>query len=137
MAIELVNVLTRAAAWTAGVIEGLMTAVTGSVEPVPALRSSAGPRGFSEVRLAIVGRNRRQIAKALGTPPTACVGFGTVLGGGGGGKSGKSATAVTFWQATTWYYPLDVERQQAIAIRFEGNRAREVDFIGVSTGAGA
>jgi hypothetical protein len=130
MAIELVNVLTRAAAWTAGVIEGLMTAVVGAADPLPALGRSVGPRGFNEVRLAIVGRNRRQIAKALGTPPTACVGFGTVVGGGSGGKA---ADVVTFWQATTWYYPLDVERQQAIAIRFEGNRAREVDFIGVPT----
>ena len=38
---------------------------------------------------------------------------------------------MTFWQASTWYYPFDHSRQQAIAIRFDGDRARGVDFIGV------
>ena len=39
---------------------------------------------------------------------------------------------VTFWHATTWYYPFDPSRRQAIAIRFVADRARAVEFIGVT-----
>jgi hypothetical protein len=35
----------------------------------------------------------------------------------------SGAAPVTYWQASTWYYPLDNNRRQAIAIQFDGNCA--------------
>ena len=63
----------------------------------------------------------RQIARVLGAPVTASAGLGFVT---------QAAGPVSYWRANTWYYPYDPERREAIAIRFEGNRARAVDFIG-------
>jgi hypothetical protein len=120
----MMNVLTRAVCWTAGFVEGLMA---GFAAPAPAgvVRGrSLLHRGepFGELRAALLGRNRKQIARVLGEPPTASVGFGVSVVG---------AKPMTFWQASTWYYPFDHTRQQAIAIRFVGDRARGVEFIGV------
>jgi hypothetical protein len=120
----MMNALTRAVCWTAGFVEGLMTGlVQGSTTR---RRSLIGHRNapFSELRAALLGRNRRQIARVLGEPPTASVGFGVTVAG---------AQPMTFWQASTWYYPFDHRRQQAIAIRFVGDRAKGVEFIGVPT----
>ena len=122
------NKLARAVCWTAGLVEGL---VSGFVQGAPATPVVAG-RGrawelgnapFGELRKALLGRNRKQIVRVLGEPPTASVGFGVTVTAG--------AKPMTFWQASTWYYPFDHSRQQAIAIRFVGDRAKGVDFIGV------
>lgn len=122
----MMNALTRAVSWTAGLVEGLMTGLRyGSTVH---RRYALPPRGqpFGELRAALLGRNRKQIARVLGEPPTASVGFGVTVAG---------ANPMTFWQASTWYYPFDHSRQQAIAIRFVGDRAKGVDFIGVPRGA--
>ena len=78
---------------------------------------------FRELRGALIGKNRKQIARVLGTPTTASLTFGAVAMSAGG-------KAMTFWDATTWYYPFDQKRRKAIAIRFVRDRAREVEFIG-------
>lgn len=125
MPVHVMSALTKAVSWTAGVFEGLLRGLVSSsasqtwVEgpPLAALR---GER-FHELRNALLGRHRRHIIGALGAPPTAGIGFGTSVAG---------AAPVTFWQATTWYYPFDPGRRQAIAIRFVGDRARQVEFIG-------
>jgi hypothetical protein len=41
----------------------------------------------------------------------------------------------TFWQADTWYYPIDGRTKSAMAIRFTGNVAAEVEFLTVPTRA--
>ena len=80
---------------------------------------------FRELRRALLGRHRRQIARVLGTPATASMTFAAAAPtGGAGGK------ASTYWDATTWYYPFDQKQKKAIAIRFVRDRAREVEFIG-------
>jgi hypothetical protein len=120
----MMNALTRAVYWTAGVVEGLMS---GLVRGVPgrglALSSRRGDRSFGELRAALLGCHRRQIARVLGKPPTASV--------GPAGAAVAGDKPVTFWQASTWYYPFDHARRQAIAIRFVGDRARGVDFLGL------
>jgi hypothetical protein len=120
-----VEVMTRAVCWTAGVVEGMVAGVMG--RHWDDQRRSPGGGGtvdpFSELRAALLGRDRRQIMRALGAPPTASVGFGVSV-------ITPADAAPAFWQAPTWYYPFDHARRQAIAIRFVGNRARDVDFIG-------
>ena len=119
----MMNALTRAVYWTAGVVEGLMSGlVHGAPRRGLTLLSRRGDRSFGELRAALLGRHRKQIARVLGEPPTASLGFGAAVAG---------AKPVTFWQASTWYYPFDRSRQQAIAIRFVGDRAKGVDFIGL------
>jgi hypothetical protein len=119
----MMNALTRAVCWTAGFVEGLVAGLAPVSPPRGRRRALAGRSGpFGELRAALLGRNRKQIARVLGEPPTASVGFGVTVAG---------AKPVTFWQASTWYYPFDHSRQQAIAIRFVGDRAKAVDFIGV------
>jgi hypothetical protein len=111
---QIIHRFTRAASWTAGVIDGMVEAIAGAFTGDQLSR--IGPRDASllPLRSAILGRNRAQIAKALGNPPA-------VWAGAGAPRS--------FWQAMTWYYPYDDARQQAIAIRFENDRAHGVEFI--------
>jgi hypothetical protein len=127
----MMNAFARAVFWTAGLVEGLVTSVLGPARGGrmggrfahdPAVRTGGG-EPFGELRLAIVGRTRAQIAAVLGVPPTASVGFGV--------SAGKPGRPPTYMDATTWYYPFDQRDQKAIAIRFVGRRAREVEFIGL------
>src|SRR5258706_14945682 len=119
MTLNFVDAFARAVCWSAGLIEGLVSGlVDGGSISRPAI--SGGP--FAELRAALLGRNRRQIMRALGAPPTASVGFGVSVVTGG--------APLTFWHAPMWYYPFDSSRRQAIAIRFVGDRAQGVDFIG-------
>ena len=117
----MMNALTRAVCWTAGFMEGVVAGLA-PAGPTRGRRSLARRGPFGELRAALLGRNRKQIARVLGEPPTASVGFGVTVAG---------AKPVTFWQASTWYYPFDHSLQQAIAIRFVRDRAKAVDFIGV------
>ena len=36
-----------------------------------------------------------------------------------------------FWNADTWYYPLDSRSHTAMAVKFENGIARQVEFFGV------
>ena len=118
MTLNFVEAVTRAVCWSAGLVEGLVSGLVGERPIRPTL--VGGP--FPELRAALLGRDRRQIMRALGAPPTASVGFGVSVVTGG--------APLTYWHAPTWYYPFDSGRRQAIAIRFVGNRAEDVDFIG-------
>src|SRR3954451_151634 len=118
MTLNLVEAVTRAVCWSAGLVEGLVSGLVGE-RP---LRPTLGGGPFPELRAALLGRDRRQIIRALGAPPTASVGFGVSVVTGG--------APLTYWHAPTWYYPFDSGRRHAIAIRFVGDRAQGVDFIG-------
>src|SRR3954454_14516380 len=75
----MMNALTRAVCWTAGLVEGL---VSGLVQGSSPRRRSLVPHRnapFGELRAALLGRNRKQIARVLGEPPTASVGFGVTV----------------------------------------------------------
>ena len=124
MHVPVLSAFTKAVSWTAGVFEGLLRGLASSSAPssvTAALPVLAVDEPFHEIRAALLGRHRRHIIRALGTPPTAGIGFGVSVAGG---------APVTFWHATTWYYPFDPGRRHAIAIRFVGDRARNVEFIG-------
>ncbi|MGB7160479.1 MAG: hypothetical protein WBD40_20605, partial [Tepidisphaeraceae bacterium] len=64
---------------------------------------------------AIVGSAKGAVANVFGPPRTAMLGRGT----------GR----MSIWRAQTWYYPLDRRARSVLAIRFEGNVAREVELI--------
>jgi hypothetical protein len=127
MATQVVNVLSRAVCWTAGLFEGLVAGLAGFRHgrggELPLLESD---EPLADVRSALLGRNRRQIMRALGAPPTACVGFGVSV---------SPVARDAFWQASTWYYPFDRLERMALAIRFVGDCAREIEFVGAPNSA--
>jgi hypothetical protein len=129
MARQVVQALSRAVCWTAGLFEGLVAGLAGRRhgrrdEELPLLESD---EPLADVRAALIGRHRRQIVRVLGAPPTACVGFGVSV---------SPVPRDAFWQASTWYYPFDRLERMALAIRFVGDRAREVEFVGAPESRG-
>ena len=81
-------------------------------------RFAPGPRAMSNLRRAIIGSAKRAVVSVFGPPRTATM--GRLVG-----------HAPTFWQADTWYYPIDGRTKSAMAIRFTGNVAAEVEFLTV------
>jgi hypothetical protein len=73
------------------------------------------------LRNKLVGRGKSTAAAACGAPRTAAGSAGKVV-------IGRNRRA-DFWQADTWYYPLDSQSQTAMAIRFERGIARNVEFF--------
>jgi hypothetical protein len=82
-------------------------------------RYARGERPFAALRDAIVGSAKGAVVAVFGPPRTAIL--------------GRGATKLSIWRADTWYYPLDRTERSAIAIRFEGNVARDVEKISVPT----
>jgi hypothetical protein len=65
---------------------------------------------------AIVGNTRENVAAVFG-PPRGAVVCGTV---GAAGDASRNET---------WYYPLEREQNLAMAIEFDGDAARHVEFL--------
>ena len=84
---------------------------------------SHGSRSMGALRRAIVGSAKRAVVSVFGPPRTATL--GRPLG-----------PSPTFWHAETWYYPIDGRTRSAMAIRFAGNVAADVEFLTVPTGVG-
>ncbi len=82
-------------------------------------RYAHGEQPFSSLRGAIVGSAKGAVKNVFGPPRTALL--------------TRGVTRLSIWRADTWYYPLDRADRSAIAIRFEGNVARDVEKISVPT----
>jgi hypothetical protein len=116
---------------TPGLLMGLLPLVTvGAMVVAAALRRLTGVspvRGvaedgsFASLRAAILRNTKQNVVRVLGPPHAAIV----ARGGEGG------VPASTYWQADTWYYPLNRRQRAAMAIRFGGDRAEEVEMIRV------
>jgi hypothetical protein len=102
---------TPVGAWVRGLFASRTRAMRGVVQ-----RFGAGERPLAALRAAIVGSAKGAVHTVFGPPRTAMV-------------RNTATPARSFWQADTWYYPLDRTTRQAMAIRFAGNVASEVDFV--------
>jgi len=69
---------------------------------------------------AIIGNTKAAVASVFGPPRSAAL-RGVVKANAGAGAG--------FWNATTWYYPLPRNDSLAMAIEFEEESARRVEFI--------
>ena len=69
---------------------------------------------------AIVGNTKAAVASVFGPPRSAAL-RGVVSMGAG--------KAAGYWQATTWYYPLPRNDALAMAIEFDDDAARRVEFF--------
>lgn len=111
-------------AFTAGVVSGLIGAFSGGGSGgggQPAARRRWSPRRWGDFRALpqrIFGYTKREVARVLGPPPAAALG------------NGAGSPKPTFWQANTWYYPVDPERQRAVAVQFNADRVVRVEILG-------
>ena len=48
-------------------------------------------------------------------------------------QTGRGVNKLSIWRSDPWYYPLDLADRSALAIRFDGNVARDVERISVPT----
>jgi hypothetical protein len=136
-----VSEFTQLALWMAATLAGLVTAVLLARGPFfRALARQVGwlphqtapdgrpvrpptrERALPMLADAIVGNSKAAVASVFGPPR------GAVLLGGD--DSATNGPARTFWDADTWYYPLPRTGQLAMAIEFDENYARAVQFVG-------
>jgi len=82
---------------------------------------TTGARSMATLRRSIDGSAKRAVVSAFGPPRTATM------------TRAAAGPGPTFWQADTWYYPIDGRTKSAMAIRFTGNVAAEVEFLTVPT----
>lgn len=69
---------------------------------------------------AILGLSRATLVSVFGPPRIAAM-----------GDDASDDSAITFWRAATWYYPLRGNEQMAMAIFFSEDRANYVEFFGI------
>ena len=130
-----VNELTELALWMAAGLAGMVTAVLlarapffrgvmrrlGRTLPPPRnayrARRPGRARSLPLLAEAIVGSSKATVAAVLGPPRSAVL------------ASVAPAPTSTYWQADTWYYPLPPEGPVAMAVRFDEDFARSVEFI--------
>jgi hypothetical protein len=143
-----VSEFTQLALWMAASVAGMVTALLVARRPFfeSLLRSvgggSSNPRRVKRVASrahgarrvlpptpeeslpllaeAIVGNTKAAVASVFGPPRSAAL-RGVVSVGAG--------KAAGYWHATTWYYPLPRNDALAMAIEFDDDAARRVEFI--------
>jgi len=69
---------------------------------------------------AIVGNTKAAVASVFGPPRSAAL---------RGVVNASAAFTTGYWHATTWYYPLPRSRRLAMAIEFDDDNARRVEFF--------
>jgi hypothetical protein len=146
-----VSELSQLALWMAATLAGMVTAALTARTPFfrgvmrrlgisEASRNDGGnhapTRPTREQSLpmlaeAIVGSSKSAIASVFGPPRSAVVMHAAVAvtAGAASTASAASGTGTTYWHADTWYYPLPKSGPLAMAIEFQGDDARRVEFL--------
>jgi hypothetical protein len=122
MAASLAGVVTAVLAARTPFFRGLMTRLGlgpaeagGGSRAARALRRPGREQSLPMLAEAIVGSSKAAIASVLGPPRSAVL--------------MHTAPGATYWQADTWYYPLPKSGPLAMAIQFNGDDARRVEFL--------
>ena len=141
-----VSELSQLALWMAATLAGMVTAALTARTPFfrgvmrrlgiadASQNGGAGKAGRAPTRPtreqslpmlaeAIVGSSKSAIASVFGPPRSAVVMQAAAVALNG------SAAGATFWLADTWYYPLPKNGPLAMAIEFQGDDARRVEFL--------
>ncbi len=95
-----------------------------SGKDVRTFRADQYPLNSNDLRLFIVGTSKDKVVARLG-PPRA---IGGVL------SADSRQGSPQYFDANTWYYPLQEDQHSAIAVVFAGEVAREVEILEVATG---
>ena len=146
-----VNEFTQLALYMAATVAGLVTALLVARRPFfeQLLRSVGGGGGVPQARRAkrvpsrpgrpsrravpptpeeslpllaeaIIGNTKAAVASVFGPPRSAAL---------RGVVKANAATGNGFWHASTWYYPLPKNDALAMAIEFDDESARRVEFF--------
>jgi hypothetical protein len=75
---------------------------------------------------AIVGSSKSAIVSVFGPPRSAVVMHAAAAAAA---VAGAGTSGATYWHADTWYYPLPKNGPLAMAIEFQGDDARRVEFL--------
>lgn len=123
--------LTQLALWMAANLAGMVTAILLIRGPFFRRLLKRVGRGRRQGRLptreqslpmlagAIVGSSKATIESVFGPPRSAAVaGIGVI-----------THPKMVFWQADTWYYPMPRHGPMAMAINFDEEFARDVEFF--------
>jgi hypothetical protein len=105
-----------------GWFKSLFGAAAGAGSRTIAMRDALGEfvhgnGRFATLRASVIGAGKGSVVNVFGPPRTAMLGRGT--------------RSMSIWRSDTWYYPLDRAERSALAIRFDGNVARDVERISV------
>ena len=103
-------------------LKSLFGAAAGAGSRTVAMRDALGQfvhgnGPFTALRDAVIGSGKGAVVNVFGPPRTAML--------------GRGASTLSIWRSDTWYYPLDQTDRSALAIRFQGNVARDVERISV------
>jgi len=81
------------------------------------LPEAKAPASIAPLQEALVGKSRADVVVTLGPPP-----------GTSSAETNKLGTR-HYWHADTWYYPLDLNRRQAVAISFSDNQVTSIERV--------
>jgi hypothetical protein len=112
-------------AFSAGLVAGLI----GSL--IESIRTRHRPRPLLSWPHRLFGYTKREVARLLGPPPAAAMGqVDTTLPALPLPLPPPPPPPPTFWQADTWYYPVDRRRRNAVAVQFDADRVVRVEVLG-------
>jgi hypothetical protein len=100
-------------AFSAGLVAGLIGSLIESIRS----RHPSPPLSWPQ---RLFGYTKREVARLLGPPPAAAMGH----------LNAALVSPHTFWQADTWYYPVDRRRRKAVAVQFDADRVVKVEVLG-------
>jgi len=78
---------------------------------------AAAPTSIAPLQRTLVGKNRADVVITLGPPPATS------------SDNNDKVVSRHYWHAQTWYYPLDLDRRQAVAITFQGDRVTSIERL--------
>src|SRR5437868_2644972 len=78
---------------------------------------ATAPTNLAPLQQALVGKSRADVVVTLGPPP-----------GTSSTETSKLGTR-HYWHADTWYYPLDLNRRDAVAISFSENQVISIERV--------
>ena len=78
---------------------------------------AAAPTSIAPLQKALVGKSRADVVVVLGPPPATS------------SNEIEKPTSRHYWHAQTWYYPLDLDRRQAVAISFHEDRVISIERL--------
>ena len=102
-------------AFSAGLVAGFISSLVESVRTREPQRRP--PLSWPH---RLFGYTKREVARLLGPPPAAAMGQ----------LNAALPAPPTFWQADTWYYPVDRRRRKAVAVQFDADRVVKVEVLG-------
>lgn len=114
----------RGVALAGGLVSGLLHRVFWTGRRMRPPRREVGSLLSQTPEHALLGRSKDEIFRLLGPPRTATM----------EGLPAAGDPRPSYWQASIWYYPHDVEGHTAIAVRFHDGIVEHVEAISVHLG---